>query len=196
MMSKPDLATLRIMLADKAAGNRSLVVSGKDEFQTENELATPDDPRSAAKGPSLRAKALQYLARREHARAELRQKLLPLTENPEEVDILLDDFATRGWLSDTRFAEQWTHQRGSRYGAQRLRQELRQKGVDSETIAHALEDIADTEEARARLVWQKRFGTPPADMKEKAKQLRFLAARGFSLDVIYKIVGGNEDCDL
>lgn len=143
--------------------------------------------------PDLRVRALQYLARREHARAELRQKLLPHCEDPQALDALLDDFSARGWLSDARFAEQWTHQRGARYGAARLKQELRQKGVAEETIAEAIEEIADSEESRARAVWQRKFGAPPADINARAKQLRFLAARGFRLDVIYKVVGGDAD---
>lgn len=146
--------------------------------------------------PDLRARALQYLARREHARAELHQKLLPHCEDPQALDALLDDFSARGWLSDERFAELWTHQRGTRYGVARLKQELRQKGVADETIAAAIEEIADSEEARARAVWQRKFGAPPADINARAKQLRFLAARGFRLDVIYKVVGGDaDDCE-
>ena len=143
--------------------------------------------------PDLRSKALQFLARREYARAELQQKLQQYTETPEEIEPLLDDFAARGWLSDERFAEQWTHQRGQRYGSARLKQELRQKGVADETISDALEEIAGSEEARARNVWQKRFRAPPANINERAKQLRFLAARGFSFDVIYKVVGGERE---
>lgn len=143
--------------------------------------------------PDLRSKALQFLARREYARAELQQKLLQYTENPEEIEPLLDDFARRGWLSDTRFAEQWAHQRGARYGAARLKQELRQKGVAEETISNALEEIAGSEEDRARAVWQKKFGVLPADINERAKQLRFLAARGFSFDIIYRITGSCEE---
>ena len=143
--------------------------------------------------PDLRARALLLLARRDHARAELRQKLLPLTETPEDIEPLLDDFAARGWLSDARFAEQWTHQRGQRYGAQRLKQELRLKGVSDETIATALEEIAGSEEDRARAVWQKKFDAPPGNINERAKQARFLASRGFSLDLVYKIIGNNDD---
>lgn len=141
----------------------------------------------------LRARALLLLSRRDHARAELRQKLLPHTETPEEIEPLLDDFAARGWLSDTRFAEQWAHQRGQRYGAQRLKQELRMKGVCDETISATLDEISDSEEERARTVWQKKFDAPPANLNERAKQARFLASRGFSLDLVYKIIGNNDE---
>lgn len=142
---------------------------------------------------SLRARALQHLARREHARAELLQKLQPHAETAEEIEALLDDLTARGWLSDSRFAEQWAHQRGSRYGALRLKQELRMKGVADETIAQTLEEITKSEEARAHSVWQKKFGEPANTPNERAKQVRFLAARGFSLDLAYKIAAGGEE---
>lgn len=143
--------------------------------------------------PDLRARALQFLARRDHARAELQQKLQRFAETTEELDALLDDFAVRGWLSDARFAEQWTHQRSSRYGTLRLKQELRIKGVGDETIATALEEIANNEESRAREIWQKKFGSPASTPNERAKQARFLATRGFPLDIVYKIIKGCED---
>ncbi|MEN9658321.1 MAG: hypothetical protein RL571_1786 [Pseudomonadota bacterium] len=143
----------------------------------------------------LRNKALQHLARRDHARGELRQKLLPFTEDPSEVDAVLDDFVERGWLSDTRFAEQWVFYRSARYGPQRLRAELQQKGVANDIISTVMEEHGDDELAQARALWRKRFGSPPQNPKEKNKQLRFLISRGFSVSVIYKVVGGAEDDD-
>ena len=195
MTSKSEQVTLQYVQNDKAAdASHSLVSDTASEYEeatsSHNSLSSAGARKK--KFPSLRNKALQYLARRDYARAELHQKLLPFTENPDEIKAILDDFTTRGWLSDTRFAEQWAHQRGVRYGAQRLKQELRMKGVADATIATTLSDIAGTEEDRARAVWQRKFGSPAADNKEKARQLRFLAARGFSLDVIYKVVASCE----
>ncbi len=151
---------------------------------------------------SLRNKALQFLSKREYSRAELAGKLR-LQLDPEQLEAqqaelqqILDDFEQRGWLSDERFAEQWTHFRSQRYGPGRLKQELRQKGVASVLIEQSLEQVADQEEATARRLWQKKFGQPPQDAKERAKQLRFLASRGFSTGVIYKVVqGGGMDED-
>ncbi|QLG87349.1 recombination regulator RecX [Chitinibacter bivalviorum] len=142
---------------------------------------------------SLRNKALQMLGRRDHSRAELAQKLQAFTETPEEIPALLDDFEARGWLSDSRFAEQWTHYRSQRYGLSRLKQELRQRGVASEIIDSSIEAVAEQEEATARRLWLKKFGSPPKDQKERAKQMRFLASRGFSTAVIYRVVSGNSD---
>lgn len=142
---------------------------------------------------SLRNKALQMLGRRDHSRAELEQKLKAHTETPDEIPALLDDFEARGWLSDSRFAEQWTHYRSQRYGLGRLKQELRQRGVASEIIDASIEAVAENEESTARRLWQKKFGQSPADAKERAKQLRFLASRGFSTSVIYRVVNGADD---
>ena len=75
----------------------------------------------------------------------------------------------------------------ARYGNRRVAQELRQQGVDADAITAAMEQT-EPEIDRARAVWQRKFGEAPADYKEKARQIRFLAARGFSFDVISKIL--------
>lgn len=145
---------------------------------------------------SLRARALQYLACREYSRAELRAKLLHHVQadvdfeqvQPVNLDALLDDLSARGWLSDARAATQLIHAKRSRFGTQRITHELRQKGIAEELIAAALPELKDSELAVAREVWKKKFGTAPQDEKEKAKQVRFLQSRGFSLDAIFKVL--------
>jgi len=145
---------------------------------------------------SLRARALQYLARREYSRAELRGKLLPHVQvdddfeqvSPVNLDALLDDLTARGWLSDERAATQLVHTKRSRFGTQRITHELRQKGIAEELISAALPALKETELEAARSVWQRKFGTAPQDAKEKAKQARFLQSRGFSMDVIFKVM--------
>ena len=78
---------------------------------------------------SLRARAVQLLARREHSRSELARKLAPHAQSREELETLLDDLVRQGFLSDLRYAESVARSRGARYGSQRVVQELRQKGV-------------------------------------------------------------------
>ena len=144
----------------------------------------------------MRARALQYLARREYSRAELRDKLLPHVQadadfeqaQPVDLDALLDDFTARGWLSDERAATQLVHAKRNRFGTQRITHELRQKGIAEELISAALPELKESELAAAREVWKKKFGTAPQDEKEKAKQVRFLQSRGFSLDVVFKVL--------
>lgn len=147
---------------------------------------------------SLRARALQYLARREYSRAELRGKLQPYAQADEDfeqfqtvdLDALLDDLTARGWLSDARAATQLLHAKRSRFGTQRITHEMRQKGIAEELISAALPALKESELDAARAVWQRKFGAPPQDDREKAKQIRFLQSRGFGFDVIFQVLRG------
>lgn len=152
---------------------------------------------------SLRTRALQCLARREYSRAELRAKLLPHVQADEgfdsalapDLDVLLDDLTRRGWLSDERAATQLVHAKRGRYGTQRITHELRQRGIDETLIAGALPELKESELATAREVWRKKFGAPPQDAKEKARQMRFLQSRGFGFDVISQVLRLEEASD-
>ena len=145
---------------------------------------------------SLRNRALQYLARRDYGRAELRAKLLPHVEvendfeqaQPLDLDALLDDLTVRGWLSEERAVSQFVHAKRGRFGTQRIAYELRQKGIADNLIAETLPQLKATELEAARNVWQRKFGALPQDQKEKTKQFRFMQSRGFSMDVIMKVL--------
>jgi regulatory protein len=132
----------------------------------------------------LRQKAVALLARREHTRAELLRKLAP-HGTPDEIDAVITQLQSVGLQSDTRFAEAFLRSKSGRLGPARLRQTLRQKGIDAETVSEQLEaaDLPD-EIDQARAVWARKFGCAPADAKEWAKQARFLQTRGFSSSVI------------
>ena len=131
---------------------------------------------------------MRLLARREHSRAELHAKLLPHVQEGEDLDAVLDDLEKRGWLSDQRAATQWVHAKRSRFGIQRITHELRQRGIGEELISAALPALKDTELETACKVWQNKFGVLPQDQKEKAKQARFLQSRGFSMEVVLKVL--------
>lgn len=141
----------------------------------------------------LRGRALRHLARRNHSRAELAQKLAP--HGPaEEVETVLDRMAELGLLSDVRFAEAWVRGKAARFGTTRLRHELARRGVEREVIDAALAtECPDDELVRARQVWRGKFANPPADAREWARQARFLQGRGFAGDVIRKILKENPD---
>ncbi|OGS91180.1 MAG: recombination regulator RecX [Gallionellales bacterium GWA2_59_43] len=152
---------------------------------------------------SLRTRALQYLARREYSRAELRAKLLPHIQADDEfdsasapdIDALLDDLTQRGWLSDERAATQLLHAKRGRYGTQRITYELRQRGIGETLIASALPELKESELATAREVWRKKFGVAPQDATEKARQMRFLQSRGFGFEVIAQVLRLEETSD-
>jgi len=143
---------------------------------------------------SLKGRALRYLAQREHSRVELQGKLAPHVEEGEDLAAILDELEAKGFLSAERFVDSVIHTKAARYGANRVLQELRHKGVDAELIADARERLRSTELQRAREVWQRRFGSPPESPQERARQMRFLASRGFGGDVVRKVLrGGDED---
>ena len=136
----------------------------------------------------LRERAIKLLARREHSRAELARKLAVLGTR-EEIEAVLADLSESGILSDARYAAAYVRTHAERFGAARLRQVLRQKGIGSELIEAQLADADTTDElARAREVRAKKFPAMPGDAKEWARQARFLQSRGFATDVIGKLL--------
>ena len=141
---------------------------------------------------SLRVRALKALARREHSRQELQAKLLPHADDAEDVGRLLDDFEKRGWLSEARFVEQLSTVRRRKFGAVRILDELRAKGVSESALETARASLKDSEIEAARAVWKKKFGSLPASLEERAKQSRFLASRGFSAEVVHKVLRGED----
>ncbi|MDF1482788.1 recombination regulator RecX [Extensimonas sp. H3M7-6] len=138
--------------------------------------------------PSLKGRALRLLARREYARAELAARLAPHLQAGEDLEALLGELEAQGFLSDARAAESLLRRRAPRLGTQRVLQELRHKGLDAELVRAAADSLRASEFARAQAVWQRRFGTPPADAQEQARQMRFLAARGFSTEVVRQVL--------
>lgn len=138
--------------------------------------------------PSLQSRALRWLARREHSRQELAQKLAPHAADAQEVQAVLDALQREGWLSDERFAEALSRQRAQRYGLRRVQADLRAKGVDEATIDAATHHLADSEAQRAQAAWSRRFGTPPPSAQERARQIRHLIAKGFAPELAARTV--------
>lgn len=140
---------------------------------------------------SLLDRAVDLLSRREYSRRELASRLRPHAESPEALEAVLDSLADRAWQSDARFAEQFARVKGEKYGTLRLRHAMREKGLDDTLIEDALAGRDDL--ALARDLWRRKFGTPPSTPQEWARQARFLASRGFSPDIIRKVVSGLSD---
>lgn len=143
---------------------------------------------------SLRARALKLLARREHTRAELARKLSVHTEDPAELESVLDDCERRGWLSERRVVEQRVHTLRTRFGARRIERDLLAKGVSGEAVAGAMSDLKGGELEAAREVWRKKFGgRVPRTPADRARQARFLQGRGFDMDVILKVINSRDE---
>ena len=145
---------------------------------------------------SLKGRALRLLAQREHSRAELASKLARHVEEDDDLEAVLHDLQAKGFIDEARVAESLVHRRAARLGTQRLVQELRQKGLSEDLVRAQADQLRETEEVRARAVWRQRFGTPAATPQERARQMRFLAARGFSGDAVRRVLrGAPEDGD-
>ncbi|KVM08408.1 recombinase RecX [Burkholderia ubonensis] len=145
-------------------------------------------PSSSKPARSLKGRALGYLSRREYSRAELARKLAPYAGEDESVEPVLDALEHEGWLSDARFAESLVHRRASRVGAARIVNELKRHAVGDTLVEEVGAQLRETEWARAQAVWRKKFGALPHTPAERAKQARFLAARGFSSATIVKLL--------
>ncbi|OZB31519.1 MAG: recombination regulator RecX [Ferrovum sp. 34-44-207] len=141
---------------------------------------------------SLRHKALQYLARREHSRRELLRKLLPLAVSDDEVYTLLDELEQEGLQSDRRTAETIVRARQGKHGALRIRQDLQQHGIPDTIIQSLLIEVKEDELSQVKEVWAKRFDQLPVNAQERAKQGRYLQNRGFSMAVIQALFRGED----
>lgn len=143
--------------------------------------------------PSLKGRALRLLSQREHSRAELERKLRKHEEEPGSLARALDELAAKDFISEARVVQSVLHQRAARLGAARVRQELLHKGIAPDVVAEAVAGLQGSELERAREVWQRRFGSLPQDAAERAKQVRFLIARGFAGAVVAKVLRSELD---
>ncbi len=137
---------------------------------------------------SLKGRALRLLSGREHSRAELERKLAAHEEEPGQLARVLDELQARDFINEQRVVDSVVHRRSGKLGAMRIRQELQSKGLDSEKVQSALAGLKSTELARARAVWARKFDSLPGDAAARGKQARFLAARGFSSEVIGRVL--------
>ena len=152
---------------------------------------------------SLKGRALRLLATREHSRSELGRKLAPHATDAAQLEAVLEQLQAKGYIDEQRVVESVLHRRAGKLGATRVRQELQQKGLDPQAVNDAVTRLQATELARARAVWARKFaqpgfdsGNPAPDAAVRAKQMRFLAARGFGGDTIRRVVKGLSDDEL
>ncbi len=149
------------------------------------------DQLTAINPADIRYAAMDLLARREHSRRELKQKLRKRFEDEELIDEQLDRLSEENLQSDSRYAESFLRQRINRgHGPLRIRQEMRQKGISDSGVNAALEEESPDWYALAEDTYRRKFGElPPEDIKEKAKRSRFMQYRGFGLDHYQHLLG-------
>lgn len=138
----------------------------------------------------IEIRALRYLARREHSRRELEQKLAAHRDSlaTETLTAVLDKLEQQGFLSEQRMVEQVARTRRSRFGSQRIVHELKTKGIDGHLIDGILPALKETELEAALNIWRKKFDQPPATREERGKQTRFMMNRGFSMEIIQQVL--------
>lgn len=146
---------------------------------------------------AVRRTAMDLLARREHGRVELTRKLRQRGAPPEMIEAALDRLTEEGLLSESRYLESFVSYRArSGYGPMRIREELSQRGLQRGDIDLALRECSIDWQAQLRDVWQRKFaGQFPADARERAKQGRFLSYRGYSMDMICRLLSGRGQDD-
>ena len=113
------------------------------------------------------------------------------TDPEAAVDKLLDWLTVNKYLSEPRFVESRVNARARKQGALLIKLELSRHGLALEPEQAAA--LRETEFARAQALWQRKFGEPTTDARLRARQARFLAARGFAADVVRRVVGGEEE---
>jgi regulatory protein len=150
--------------------------------------ASGADARDTAQ--ELRARALRLLARREHSCAELSRKLAPHAGSAADLEGVIDFLLARKSLSDERYAEARAHQLARRFGAAKIRQDLKAKGVADDIVARV---SSEGEIGRAKAILERKFKLPSASREEYARRARFLQGRGFSYDVIRSALSSPQD---
>jgi len=145
---------------------------------------------------SLKARALRYLATREHSRLELARKLSRYAQEGDDVEALLDALEAGKFLSNSRFSESLINRRASNFGNNRLLFELQSHGIAEDAIEQMRIDLEENEIIRACEVWRKKFNHLPADTREWAKQMRFLQQRGFSHRAIKAIFSSKNPLEI
>jgi regulatory protein len=159
-----------------------------DSFESKGRAGSAND--EAEDPAALREAALRLLARREHSRRELVDKLVRKGWSNSGTERLLDELADEGLQSESRFAESYIRQRAGRgYGPVRIRAELRQRGVDDSDAGRAFETLEIDFFERAASFYDRKYGhlPPPADIQERAKRHQAMQRRGFTTDQLREI---------
>lgn len=143
---------------------------------------------------AVRRAAMDLLARREHGRVELTRKLRKRGAPEDMIDAALQRLSEEGLLSEARYLESFVAYRArAGYGPLRIREELGQRGLARGDVDQTLRESGIDWFEQLRETWQRKFaGRLPADARERAQQGRFLAYRGYSLDMIGRLLRG---CD-
>lgn len=141
----------------------------------------------------LLSRALALLSRRDASRAEFVAKLIAAGHEKTEVEGAADWCQSQGFLNESRYVEGAARRLSAKYGVSRVTHTLRSKGVTEAAIAEVTPDLKDNELAQAKAIWLRKFREPPADANARAKQIRYLQSRGFSFEIIKRVIRGADE---
>ncbi len=137
---------------------------------------------------SIKGRALSLLSVREHTRAELEKKLKRHEVEPGSLTEALDQLQRKGLISHQRVIESVLHQRAPKWGSLKIEYALKNKGLEPDAITEALLTLKSTEQARALAVWQQKYKQKSSSPQEEIKQIRFMVGRGFTTEIIHKVL--------
>ncbi len=138
---------------------------------------------------AIKEACIQYLARREHSRQELTQKVSAKGFSRNDVVRVVEELAEQGLQSNARFVESYARSRVRKgFGPLRIQAELQQRGASDSPFEMAVEDIAGSWQDLLEQVYHKKYGAENTlDIKEKFKRSRFLQQRGFPIEMVQSL---------
>lgn len=159
-------------------------------------------------GPDIRDVAAKFLAYRSHTVAEMRKHLKQKDFAEDAIEALIADFMEYGYLDDEKYAKDYFAYAFSKGKGKRVAfAELKEKGIDSDIIQFAFEDLEDDYDEKGQ-AWEEARkvlrssgvefdfdGELCQESKERidekliAKTARRLQSKGYSSDVIYSVIG-------
>ena len=141
---------------------------------------------------SIKHKALYFLSRREHSYSELLNKLRRYSDDIDLIQQVLDQLKEQKLLSEERYIQSYLSSKANKYGITKLKYELSSKIDDSELINHIITESQIDQYEVAFNIWKKKFNEKPKTPKEQQQQMRFLLNRGFSFEIIQKVINGRK----
>jgi regulatory protein len=151
-------------------------------------MTTPSLSTAIERRQQIEAVCLRLLARREHSRRELLDKLALRGFKRDEVEPVIDEITERDWQNDERYTECYVRQRiQSGYGPIRIRYELQQRGIGEVDLDTQAEEQGGWQNLLLDVYCNKYDDEKSLSQNEWLKRSRFLQQRGFSGEMIKRL---------
>jgi len=137
---------------------------------------------------NLRAKALDFLSRRDYSYQELFNKLKKYSDDDNEIITILDEMVSKKFLNEERYIENFIHSKSKKFGSLKIKYLLNNNVKNSELVNQLYAEAQVDELQTASEQLSKKYRQPPSDNKERAKYIRFLLNRGFSMDIAIQAI--------